>query len=365
MLTIDPIVHITLNVDSAATIASVYDVGLILGSSGVITSEDRVQRFTSLLEMSEGGFAESSKEYQAAKKYFGVSPAPAAVMVGMIDEGETPIQALAACLERTSAFYGVYVCEATAQQILDLDAYLTTLNRCVLFYAATGTVTAATADSAPLATLCKRQSRRALGLYADGEDSAAAVMGVAMGLARVHTADAFALCYKALASIQPMDMAKADVDAIEKLNGNVYITRGYSHHLLEHGATASGLRYDEVLYLDMIYGDIQDACLDLITRSATKLPQNDQTSALFINALTTVLMAYANRGVIATGSWDHEAIGSIQQGDVIENGFAILIDSYTEQTAADREARKAMPITILLCLSGGVESVAITLNVKR
>ena len=43
----------------------------------------------------------------------------------------------------------------------------------------------------------------------------------------------------------------------------------------------------------------------------------------------------------------------------------LYADSYDNQTAADREAHKAMPITCCLCLAGSVESVALNVYVQR
>jgi hypothetical protein len=41
-----------------------------------------------------------------------------------------------------------------------------------------------------------------------------------------------------------------------------------------------------------------------------------------------------------------------------------IVDTFDNQTTADRAAHKAMPITVLLCLSGSVESVVINLDVQ-
>ena len=48
----------------------------------------------------------------------------------------------------------------------------------------------------------------------------------------------------------------------------------------------------------------------------------------------------------------------------IENGFALWADSYDNQSEADRAAHKAVPIQCALTLSGSLESVVITVNVR-
>ena len=95
-----------------------------------------------------------------------------------------------------------------------------------------------------------------------------------------------------------------------------------------------------------------------------KLPQTDDASAQFMNAFSSVLIGYTNRGILATAPWRGPAVGSFSAGDYIENGFALWADSYDNQPDADRQAHKAMPIQCALTLSGSLESVVITVNVR-
>ena len=49
---------------------------------------------------------------------------------------------------------------------------------------------------------------------------------------------------------------------------------------------------------------------------------------------------------------------------VLENGYALWADSYDSQPDADRQAHKAMPISVALTLAGSLESVVINVNVQ-
>ena len=162
----------------------------------------------------------------------------------------------------------------------------------------------------------------------------------------------------------PSDLTQSQVDAIEALGGNVYVTRGYMHTLLEKGSTPSGYRYDEVLYLDMIAEDLQNAAVSLLAENPDKLPQTDDASAQFMNAFSSVLIGYTNRGILATAPWRGSAVGSFSAGDYVENGFALWADSYDDQSEADRAAHRAVPIQCALTLAGSLESVVITVNVR-
>ncbi len=366
LLTLDPIVKVNLMVGSATSASNVFDVGLILGSSTAISTTDRVKEYKSLLEMTSDGFEVDSEEYLAAAKYFAASPAPASVMVAVIGSGETPVQALTAVLEQTNQFYGVYLCGGDSAKILALDEFLTGLGHHMQFYGIKATASEAASASGLFAQLKAKDSRRSLGLLCKtNENDAAALMGTAMGLSHMHTSDAFALCYKKVPGAETFTMTQTEVDSIKDVNGNVYIVRGYGHSMVEPGTTASGLRFDEVMYLDMLASDMQDACISLIADRSTKLPQTDTATALIISTLTTTLQSYVDRGVIAAGTWRGDAVGSLSTGDALDNGYMLYADSYDNQTAADREAHKSMPVTCCLCLAGSVESVELNVYVQR
>lgn len=76
------------------------------------------------------------------------------------------------------------------------------------------------------------------------------------------------------------------------------------------------------------------------------------------------MTAYTNRGILSTAPWRGSAVGSFSAGDYVENGFALWADSYDNQPEADRAAHRAVPIQAALTLSGSLESVVITVNVR-
>ena len=189
-------------------------------------------------------------------------------------------------------------------------------------------------------------------------------MGTAMALLTAHPTDAFSLCYKTVEGITPSDLTETQVSAIKALNGNVYILRGYTHKMLENGSVSSGARYDEVLYLDLIADELRSAAISLLAERSEKLPQTDDTSAMFMNQFSGILSTWTTRGVLATSVWRGAAAGPLTPGDVLENGFALWAESYDLQTDADRAAHKAMPIQAALTLAGSVESLVIAINVS-
>ena len=97
MLNIDPVVKVNVNVGTSMASAGVFDVGAILTSSAgtangtgdgaVLSTTHRFAVYDSLSEVLNGVenakplFANTTDVYSAAAKYFGVSPAPARLVV--------------------------------------------------------------------------------------------------------------------------------------------------------------------------------------------------------------------------------------------------------------------------------------------
>lgn len=369
MLKIDDIVRLSLVIGTAAVSTDAYDTGLILGSSDVISTSDRMKAFYSLEAVAEEGFATSSDEYKAAAAYFGQDPAPEKVYIGRIDTSastpETATEVLEICLGLAGDFYGVYVCGVTDAQVLAINTLLGTNNRGMLFFAATDTFANVTAAAGIATKAYETDSQRLCGVFNSEALTAAAIMGRVAGLMHSHKDSSFSLGYQSLAGATTVNVTEAQLATLKELNCNAYVTRGWTYNCLEQGTTASGLRVDEVLYLDELRGRIQEAIFGLMVDQDTRLPQNDQTNALFVNAISEVLEEFVARQIIATGIWRGASVAGLNTGDSLDKGYYIHVDSFNNQSSEDRAARKGMPITVCLCMAGSVESVQITVYAQR
>ena len=370
MLSINTIARVEVSVVRSASQPTSFDTGLLLVKDSSFAASKRLKSYANSAEaaagLAEDGFSSSTEAYKAAQKYFASSPSPGRLLVSCYPASESPVEALDAVLQLTSDFYGIALADSrTDVELLALNTHLAGLNKpAMLFLSLIGTATEVVATDSLLDKLHAAGSRRVIATYAAAVSDAAAVMGAAMGQQSAHTASAFSLCYKTVGGMQPSTLTQAQAEAIEALGGNVYVTRGYTHTLLEKGSTPSGYRFDEVLYLDMIAEDLQNAAVSLLADNPDKLPQTDDASAQFMNAFSSVLIGYTNRGILATAKWRGTAVGRISSGDHIENGFALWADSYDNQSEADRAAHKAVPIQCALTLAGSLESVVITVNVR-
>ena len=371
MLSINTIARVIVNTVRTSASPSSFDTGLLLVKDTNFATARRLQTYDSAAAATAGltalGFAAASEVYKAAVKYFAASPAPSRLLVSCYPSSETVSQALDAVLDLTASFYGVMPCDviAGANDWLAFAQHVEALSQpLVLFVPVTGSVSSATAANGVMDKLYQAQVKRALSLYCSAISDCAALLGTSMGLELSHKASAFALCYKTLNGIEPSDLTQGQVESIKALNGNVYVTRGYTHMLLENGTVSNGLRYDEVLYVDRIAEDLQNAAVTLLAENPDKMPQTDDSTAQFINRFSSILMGYTDRGILASAMWRGSDVGPVRNGEIVENGFALWADSYDLQSDADRTAHKAMPVQVALTLAGSIESIVITVNVQ-
>ena len=365
MLSFSQIVQVRVNPARPVSAGTAFSTGLILApTDGSVSPEERVRLFSSVADMIAAGFAESDPATLAAQAYFAADPAPDRVLVGLYTAGTNVAAALRRIMQDRDDFYGVCCCETAPARIQNLaDDFPDLAGAQTLFLSALGDVEEQISPAGLIYQVHAAGSRRIVTVYAADIYAAAAVMGTAMGLSRVRGREAFALCYREVPGMEPTDLTESEAAALKALNGNVYVTRGQGRRLLENGAAASGARFDEVLSLDRIAADLRAAAVELLTGSAGKLPQTDETSALFINRFTAVLAEYAAGGILAPGKWRGAAVGSLQPGDVLENGYRMWADAYDTQSDEDRAAHRAMPIHVALRLAGSVETMLIEVDV--
>ena len=371
MLSINTIARVVVNTVRASASPASFDTGLLLVSDANYTDARRVLSYSSAAEAAAGltdcGFSSSSEVYKAAVKYFTASPAPSRLLISCHPASESLSETLDAVLDITASFYGVLVCDAvTAADMLAFAQHVEALPvPLMLFVPETGTATAAVAANSVMDKLHTAQCKRSVPFFCGSISDCAALLGTAMGLELSHRESAFALCYKTVNGIQPSDLTQTQVDSIKALNGNVYVARGYTHFLLENGSVSSGQRYDEVLYVDRIADDLQNAAVSMLAENPDKMPQTDDSTAQFINKFSAILMDYTEMGVLASSAWRGANVGPVSTGDIIENGFLLWADSYDDQSDADRAAHKAVPIQVALTLAGSIESIVITVNVQQ
>ena len=369
MLSINTIARVVVNAIHSQGSVTSFDTGLILIKDTSFADSRRYVECSgsveALAQMTTWGFASSTEAYKAVSKYFGATPTPSKVVLSCYPTSETLAEAIAAVLDISSDFYGIALGQQeTDARVKALVAALEALDTpLMLFCPLIGTASAIVASGSLLVDLHGLSYKRVVPFFCSAVSDAAALMGTAMGLELSHQLSSFALCYKEITGITPSSLTESEATAIKNLGGNVYITRGYTHKVLEKGTVASGTRYDEVFYLDKIASELQNAAVSLLAETPDKLPQTDDSTNIFMNAFTSILFKYTDSGVLATSKWRGSSIGPLTNGDIVENGFIMWAASYDDQSDEDRAAHKAVPISVGLTLAGSIESIVINVNV--
>ena len=81
-LSLNDIVNIVVDLAPRSAVRKGFNLGLIVGTSDVISGEDRVKIFSSLDSVAEAGFKEDMPEYKAASLYFSQSKKPTSIAIG-------------------------------------------------------------------------------------------------------------------------------------------------------------------------------------------------------------------------------------------------------------------------------------------
>lgn len=370
-LSVDSIVNVSVNLlPGTGGNDAINNIGLILGTTNLISAATRMKMYAGLAEMLSDGFTESAPEYQAADLYFRQSPAPKAVYIGRINStaSETPVAAYQACRDLNGGFYGVYSCGASVAEQVSLAAAVETDGKsCLFFESANADCLVQSPETPDIFTNLRTAGRKkAMGLYHAADYAGAALMGLAMGLDTGMDNSAFDLYLKSLNGIQPSDLTQSQLNILEGKGGNAFVTRGHDIKMLELGNCVDGTPYDETMYLDKTRVLIQNYVLQAMTGNTTpKIPQTDDGMAVILSAVNSAMEYMKRIGFVAAGTWTAPDFSTIKTGDMLPAGYMVFADPVSSMSSADREARKLPNVYVAMKLSGSGRSVTIGVNVNR
>ena len=368
VLPVSEVVNVVVQLSPAATVRNAFNMGLVVGSTPIISVTERVRVYSNLNAMYEDGFISDDPEYIAVQRYFAQTPRPQKVAVGFwdLEHSETAADAVAACRMKNNEWYACTVCGAAKQDIIDIAAYIETAQPYSTYFYTTSDADTLTGEPNNIFELMKGYSYlRTLGQYSTDQDAVAAIMGYAMGANTGLANSAYTLAYKREVGVLPSDeLNLTNIPVIKNNNGNVYINRGGTYNVFEQGVMANGIHFDEVINLDKLANDIQLAVMDCLT-GLPKVPQTEAGVGVIVNAINGPCRNSRTRGFIAPGVWTAPPILSLSTGDMLSQGYLILSESVNEQDPTDRANRVAPPINVCVKLAGAIEFVAIQVLVNR
>jgi hypothetical protein len=155
------------------------------------------------------------------------------------------------------------------------------------------------------------------------------------------------------------------ITALEAKNVNVFVNYNNNTAILEPGVCTSGDFADTITGLDWLSTDIMTQVYNLLYTSATKIPQTDSGNHMIKTTIEAVLSRGVANGLIAPGTWTATGFGSLNTGDFMPTGFYVYMPPLATQDAADRAARKSVPIQIAVKLAGAIHTVNAAITVNR
>lgn len=371
-LKIDDIIDVVVSTAAAIAPRDGFNVGLIVGKTvGTgMSASNRTLVVNSLADMLDNGYTVNDPEYKAATLYFGQTPAPSKLVLGLnVKTGsdyETWVEVITACRSANSEWYGVYVADSTALTTAEhtaIAAYVETIIGAYFFNdKEAADITNATTDV--FSALKDMGYKRTFGLYSTTDYAAAAALGFAMGANDGTANSAYTMAYKTLTGVAPDDLSSAQVSFLQGKNANYYVKRGGVYQVLERGVCASGDWFDQILGLDQLAYNIQRNCMDLLSTTRTKIPYTDAGAMQFVLACNEACADAVTRGFLAPGVWRQPPVLDLETGDTLTAGYLCQAEAIADRPTNEKALRICPPIYCCVNLAGAIHSATIKVNVQ-
>ena len=121
---------------------------------------------------------------------------------------------------------------------------------------------------------------------------------------------------------------------------------------------------DETINLDMLAERIRNNVANLYLQTL-KIAQTQPGITQQISVINGACEEQVTRNAIAPGVWTGPDVGNLKTGDTLILGFLVIAGSLSDQSQADREARKTPPFTVPVKMAGASHSAIVNVNVNR
>lgn len=330
----------------------------LIVSTDTTTQATVVATYTSITEVAEH-FANTTQTYVIASKLFAQSPRPKNIYIGKAGATMSALEQIQAVFEQHNGFYAF--CFATPVAVADIPEVVewAEANYKMPFFVVTD-LTEATA----LGNTLKNLSYARYNIT--HHNSAAAVggfMGMAMDQRFEDELGLKTLKFKTVAGVEPIVLTSTQVAALNDAGVNFYASYGNPHNpqnFYADGYAGSKKYFDFVVGLDWLRNSIEVEVYNTF-RSQRKVPQTEAGMALLTAAVARACQKGVEIGLIAPGRWNGQGVGSVETGDMMQNGYYIYAGRIADQSQSERETRKAPNIIVLVKGGGALHYADITI----
>jgi len=373
---LNSIVNVSVIVSATAAPRSNFNEFLIIGISTHISTSTRLKRYTALADMLTDGFISTDPEYEAATLFVGElynkfgTGASFQLWIGTQGSGESALQAIEACRAASSEWYVGMVCGAAKADHEAIAAWVESTSPATLYVFTTADADVPTNTAGNVfATLQTAGYKRTMGIYSTTTLYAiSSLMGYSMGQnAQIGSGvanSAYTLKCKQMTGVTVESLTSSQISIIEGINGNLYLNYGNYYNIYEQGVMADGSFWDEVVNLDILTSRMQLAVMDLLYQNA-KIPQTDGGITTILGAINKQCDTAVTTGFIAPGRWNGATVLNLKAGGTLPKGYLSQCEAISNQSEADRQARKTPPIYVAIKEAGAIHFVLITLYVNQ
>jgi hypothetical protein len=135
--------------------------------------------------------------------------------------------------------------------------------------------------------------------------------------------------------------------------------------IVVNGTMAAGAFVDEIFGLDGLVNYIQTDLFNFMVSTGTKIPQTDAGIAQLVTVCQNACQAFVNNGYLAAGTWTSAAVGPVQTGQTLSNGYYVWAAPISTQSAAQRDIRVSPTIQILGKEAGAVHDIIVNMLINQ
>lgn len=284
-------------------------------------------------------------------------------------DAETIEECVIALVDRSGDWYGLTVADQdlAISNHLALAALIQAQNKSRI-YAATITDSRVLDEKYSHDLGTKAQAAgytRTILAYSQNPYAIVSALGRAFTVNFSQTKSTITLKFKQLPGVVAENLGESQARALEKKRVNVFVNYDNDTAIFQEGVMSGDAYFDEIHGLDWLQNAVQNKVWNLEYQTKTKIGQTDTGANQFVAEITAVLDAGVNNNLIASGIWNGDSFGLLEQGDRLESGYYVHVGLVDEQDQSEREQRKSPPIRVAAKLAGAIHSVDIDIDVVR
>lgn len=377
-LSVSRVSNVTVTLSAKAAQGRNFGSMLILGAATVIPISERIREYESADDVGTD-FGIESEEYKAALIWFSQSPQPTMVYIGRwvktlvsAENGKTEtLPAAVNALLDYNSWYGLHFALDEDPTLVDVTSVAAAIQAAtvsrIFAYSTSATAVMDSATTADIAATFKAAGygRTFIQYSSKSRYAALSAFGRAFTVDFTGSNTTITLKFKQEPGVTYETLTASQADALKAKNCNVYVYYDNDTAILEQGVMCNGDFFDERHGLDWLQNAVQTADYNTMYTSTTKIPQTDKGTTKRIANIELVLQQAVTNGLFAPGKWTGGDIGELTTGDTLTKGYYIYAQNVDDQTQADREARKGVPIQVAAKLAGAVHYGTVAITVVR